>query len=469
MNKREYRKYLKYKGVNLPKQIRAYMTRSKLEKYEELRIAARFNPFQYLPTLGFLILFFSVMFNYQFAEALGFQGIAGKFIAIVFVLMDCVRYFVAEQLGQQIVNKSRLSRLYIFIMVIFGIVAIYAFATINSNNARKNDNANQTFERELESYNSRVSTLKETIKEARESKPDQEKMDSDNAGLEKSIASMDKLLNGRYKRKLIGPQLEGCKVENGKRVCGKCFKVNGTYTRRYCGRYNKLKSDIDKYQKRVDRHNRYRSPDKMVAELNNIMANPPKRPDTAASLSPTMVIIIGLLIELLGMMMVLITPTAWKQIRLSRIAKNELRKFVRVSIDAYIETNSSEAEREDTGDSRNKTTLAGNLLSKSSGLKTIFTENGMHPMAFIVAKCLRDEHRANIITSKTLNKVIISTLLANKSIAKVVLNSEDKTAAEKEAAMLKALLEWNVTTKGRQGNAISSKFINSFKEFLKRY
>lgn len=438
ISEREKKRLLRLNGKKIPDNILATMTTDALGRYRELKTKANVSIFQLIPLLGVLVLLYSVFVNFQFSKTLGMAGVSGIAISMIIVLMDGMKSYSSYQIGVCILENKPINKLHVFSAFIFGFVAVYAFYIVNIGAGNQAASTSSNFESDVTAYNARVANLERGIASGEANKPDKDAIKRTENELDNVSHKMGNILERvtwkRGKKILIGSML-GTPV---------CAKINGAYTRQYCPPYNSLKERKAVLEAKMARFMAYKEPDMLRAELSTILSSPPKKPTEAVKLSFTTVLVLGFLVEFLGMLLILEQQKALRGFHQSMLFVDRLRKYNKAQISSYIEKNT------DT----ESPTLAG---ASSSDVV-------IHRDAKIIRKyLLQSTFYKDLVVSKNgrLQSDHLKALLEHKTIGK---KFSKKPELERVADLLAYLRLIGVTTSGNRGRKMTATFRNSLKK-----
>jgi len=448
-----------YTGYKLQKRILNGMSSQKLTEYEKLTMEAKADIIRYMPAIvSVFLLVYSVSVNYNYAQILGF----GWQISVIFMLMDVAKTYAAMIVAIQVQNKEKIDLMALSAMVIFTGMAIYAFTIVNQGNANKAAVDGTQYERELQAYELQIKTLTASISDSRGMKPSKDEVLAAEANVLYYQNKMDKIVNRTTwkngKRIIIGSML-------GSPICA---KINGKFTRRYCPSYVTARDNKESSKTKLDHLRSYESPDAQVKTLNALLAQPPKSPKSAiVVLLPFVVVIVfGFLIEFLGIIFILFIPKSKNDIRVTRIAKNDLRKFVAVAIKSYLMKNERFEDNKD-----NKGTFGA--FSNSIGTNENNIVN-LSAEAKIVARAIIRAKRYEVLNTGVLNQILLKCLLNDRAIKKLIKVhiKENNLITSLEFAInakyLKAIMaKFNVTSKRNRGWGITASFKSSLLKLAK--
>jgi hypothetical protein len=432
---RQSKRLLALNGKKIPDEVLAVMTVDALAKYRELKKKANVNIFQLIPMLGVLVLIYSVFVNLQFSYTLGMVGVSGWAISLIIVLMDGMKSYSSYQIGVAMLNKTPIQPLHVFSAITFGLVAVYAFYIVNIGAGLQSENTSNNFKSELSAYTSRVTGLKEAIAASVNGKPDESKVKRTDNELDNVMYKLDALSTKTTWRK--GKRITIMSML-GTPICG---KINGAFTRKYCPNYLSLTERKRILTEKMARFNSYKDPIELRKELSVLLTSPPKKQNEAVKLSLLTVLILGFLVEFLGMLLILEQQKALSGFHESMLFVDKLRKYNIAQIEKYVSSNAILEENTISS----KTTENVTLSTEAKLIKKFFMQNGYKEVRL----------------AKWLNVTHLKALKGYKPISKKLTTSTERDQLRE---LLDLLLLWGVTSRGTGGKKLSAVFKAAMRE-----
>lgn len=446
LSNRQIKNLRNWNKKHLPNYVISLMSRERILEYEKLRSDAKVDYIHHLPMMGGLVLLYSVFINMQFAQTLGMAGVGGYAITLIIVLFDFSKTYSALQLGDNLVNKEKLSKVNLLSLICFATVAIYAFYTVQLGNNINKDTTTSNYEAEKIAYDKRIATLEASINQLEAEKVSPEDLRRAENALAKTESSLEILLNKtiwvKGRKNKLSSQL-------GNPICE---KINGYYTRTHCAEYKML---VDK-KARLDAKIVRLQPNNNLAEqreqLAKYLAEPPQKPKMGVSLNIYEVLILGFLIELLGLSLIMQRPRVKKQQTEAAVASNMLKKFVKNQITLYL----------------NKIGVNNSIEIKSVPSMEPPKEVVTTKLQQNIAKYLKNKGFKNLANQRKLNQDHIDLLLNYRGLRELMAEErktqDDKGNTGEENLLLEVLNKEGVTTLRNRRKGLSAKMIYLFQK-----
>lgn len=436
LSKNQVKKLRNWDKKHLPNFVISGLSRERILEYEKLRSDAKVDYIHHLPMMGGLVLLYSVFINMQFANTLGMAGFGGYAITLIIVLFDFSKTYSALQLGDNLVKKEKLSRVNLLSLICFATVAIYAFYTVQLGNTVNHDTTSSNYAAEKEAYDKKVKTLEANIKQLAAEKASPKDLKRAEKELTDTLNDLDKLLNKsiwiRGGRKLVSSQLGS----------PTCAKVDGYYTKTYCPSYNLLKDKKASLEAKIARMQPTGTLAKQREQLAEYLSKPPVKPAMGVTLNIYEVLLLGFLIELLGLSLIMQRPRVKLQQTEAAVSSNMLKKFVRRQIELYLTRIGQKVEVE-----------VANVEAKEPQKELITTKLQQN-----VAKYLKSKGHKNLIHTKKLNQAQIDLLLGYRGLREL-LYAERANHKSEEDTLLEVLNKEGITTLRNRKKAISAKIV----------